>query len=186
MSIQRRQWGALADGTSVDVFTLSNDRGMEACVASYGGIVTRLTAPDRNGSMGDVVLGFDSLEEYLSDQCYLGRVVGRVANRIACARFELDGETHTLDRNQGRHHLHGGSHGFHSRVWEAEPVETEDGPGVVLHLVSSDGDQGYPGRLECVATYSLTDEGLAARFQGRDRQAYGGQYDWAWIFQFVW
>ena len=165
MSIERTLWGVLNNGTPVDLFTLTNPSGMEASIASYGGIVTRLTAPDRAGTMADVTLGFDSLDEYVADPFYFGSLIGRVANRIGRARFELGGESFELENNCGEHHLHGGSKGFHKQVWDAEPVETDEGPGVLLKYVSPDRELGYPGRLECSATYTLAVDGLRLDFK---------------------
>ncbi|EGB16142.1 Aldose 1-epimerase [Pseudodesulfovibrio mercurii] len=164
MQLTRRPFGAIDDGTPVELFTLANGAGMEADVCTYGSALVRLTAPDRNGTLADVVLGYDDLGGYLRDECYFGRLVGRVANRIGGARLVLDSEEFLLDRNDGRHHLHGGRGGFHSRVWRAEPVETGGGPGLVLTLESRDGDQGYPGNLAVTAVYTMTDDGLRLDF----------------------
>ncbi|WP_319542310.1 aldose epimerase family protein [uncultured Pseudodesulfovibrio sp.] len=160
MSIERTRWGVLSDGTQVDMFTLTNKSGMEASIATYGGTITRLTVPDRTGTMGDVILGLESLEAYVADECYFGSLIGRVANRIGHARFSLGGNLIELEKNCGEHHLHGGSMGFHRQVWDAEPMETEDGPGVLLRYTSPDQDQGYPGKVDCSAIYTLNDHGL--------------------------
>ncbi|WP_207264639.1 aldose epimerase family protein [Desulfovibrio sp. Huiquan2017] len=164
MSLNRRSFGTTGDGTPVELFTLANGAGMEADICTYGGALVRLTAPDRDGVPADVVLGYDDLDGYLNDACCFGRLVGRVANRIGGARLVLDGETFALDRNDGRNHLHGGSGGFHSRVWEAEPVETESGSGLALTYKSRDGEQGYPGNLTVSAVYVLTGDGLRLDF----------------------
>jgi len=160
MSIKREQWGVMPDGTQVELFTLVNGRGMEASIATYGGIITRLTAPDRDGNFDDVVLGYDSLEEYLDDCCFFGCIVGRVANRIAGARFSLNGKVYELDRNHGEHQLHGGSKGLNTRVWQAGASETPTGPCLTLTYLSRDGEQGYPGNLEVMVSYTMTDDGL--------------------------
>jgi len=165
MGIQSEKWGVMPDGTQVELFTLLNGRGMEAFIATYGGVVTRLTAPDRDGAMADVVLGYDTLGEYLDDRCFLGCIVGRVANRIAGARFVLDGTKYELDRNFGKHHLHGGTRGFHTRVWTAEPQETSEGPALVMRYVSEDGEEGYPGTLDVSVIYTLTDAGLHMKYR---------------------
>nr|WP_287412426.1 aldose epimerase family protein [Pseudodesulfovibrio sp.] len=165
MSIQRTRWGTLDDGTPVDLFTLTNSGGMEASIATYGGILTRLTAPDRDGNLADVTLGFDSLEEYVADPWYFGSLIGRVANRVSHACFALNGKSFELEENCGEHHLHGGSGGFHKQVWDGESVETDDGPGVLLRYVSPDQEMGYPGRLECSAMYVLTADGLRLDFK---------------------
>jgi aldose 1-epimerase len=160
MGIRKQQWGIMSDGTPVELFTMVNGRGMEASIATYGGIVTRLTVPDRNGIMADVVLGYDTLEEYCNDCCYLGCIVGRVANRISGARFILDGTEYGLDENLEKHHIHGGVRGFHARVWTSEERETADGPALVLRYVSADGEQGYPGTLDVSVVYTLIEDGL--------------------------
>lgn len=164
MQLSSRPFGTTGDGTPVELYTLVNAAGMEADIATYGGALVRLTAPDRDGDMADVVLGYDTLDGYLNDCCCFGRLVGRVANRIGGARLVLDGREYALDRNNGRHHLHGGAGGFHSRVWRADPIETEAGPALVLTLESSDGDQGYPGNLAVSAVYTLAEDGLHLDF----------------------
>ena len=165
MSITSQKWGFMPDGTPVELFTLVNGRGMEASIATYGGIITRLTAPDRAGIMADVVLGYDSLDEYLNDCCFFGCAVGRVANRISGARFTLNGVEHVLDRNHGKHQLHGGSEGFNTRVWQADGAETPDGPRLTLTYLSRDGEQGYPGNLDVTISYTLIDNGLRVDYR---------------------
>ncbi|WP_338669509.1 aldose epimerase family protein [Pseudodesulfovibrio methanolicus] len=164
MQLSSRPFGTTGDGTPVELYTLANAAGMEADIATYGGALVRLTAPDREGDMADVVLGYDTLDGYLNDCCCFGRLVGRVANRIGGARLVLDGREYALDRNNGRHHLHGGAGGFHSRVWRADPLETEAGPALVLTFESRDGDQGYPGNLAVSAVYTLAQDGLRLDF----------------------
>jgi aldose 1-epimerase len=145
---------------------LANGRGMEVDVISYGGIVTRLSVPDASGRPGNVVLALDSLEEYVSCSVYFGALIGRYGNRIAGGRFTLDGTTHQLSVNDGENHLHGGEEGFHKKNWGMEPFTTPDSAGVVLTLVSPDGDQGYPGTLAVEVTYELnTVNELDIRFQ---------------------
>lgn len=160
MSVVREKWGVMPDGTQVDLFTMTNDVGMEAGIATYGGVITRLLAPDRNGLMGDVTLGYDTLDEYLVGERYFGCIVGRVANRIRNGLFTLDGTEYALDCNNGAHHLHGGRDGFHMRVWQAEAGTGSDGPQVKLTRRSEHGEQGYPGALDAEVTYTLLDDGL--------------------------
>ncbi|WP_319581724.1 aldose epimerase family protein [uncultured Pseudodesulfovibrio sp.] len=164
MQLSARPFGVTPDGTPVELYTLTNALGMEADIATYGGALVRLTVPDRNGILADVVLGYDSLDGYLDDCCFFGKLVGRVANRIGGARLVLDGEEYELDRNNGRNHLHGGAGGFHSRVWKAKTVETQAGQALVLRYESPDGEQGYPGNLAVSAIYTLTDDGLRLDF----------------------
>jgi aldose 1-epimerase len=150
-----------ADGGAVDIFELSNG-SIEVTVMNYGGVVQSLRAPDREGGREDVVLGFDSLEEYVANNAdqkhttYFGAIVGRYANRIANGRFTLDGETYSLARNNGPNALHGGPRGFHRVVWDATVVEG----GVQLSYLSSDGEEGYPGNLSVNVRYTLAGSDL--------------------------
>ncbi|QBJ90361.1 galactose mutarotase [Streptomyces seoulensis] len=148
-------FGTLSDGTPVHRWTLERG-GVRVRVLSYGGIVQSAEVPDREGHAADVVLGFPSVEGYVDHPGpYLGALVGRYANRIAGGRFTLDGRTYTLARNNGPNSLHGGDRGFDRYVWDAEPVEH----GVRLSRVSPDGEEGFPGRLEVSATYTLDEAG---------------------------
>ena len=160
-SIAGQPFGALPDGTPAEIFTLRNAAGCEARITNYGGIVTSLLVPDRHGKMGDVVLGYDTLAEYLQGSPYFGCLVGRYGNRIANARFALGGKEYRLAANDGAHSLHGGLKGFDKVVWTPEPTLTADGPALVLRYTSPDGEEGYPGNLSVTATYTLTnDNGL--------------------------
>jgi aldose 1-epimerase len=145
--------GSLPDGRAVPVFTWTGTGGAEVRVMAYGATVVSLRVPDRDGVLGDVVLGYDALDAYLRDRCFMGAVVGRYANRIRGGRFTLDGREVVLETNDGPNHLHGGGDGFHRRLWTAEPVADD---AVRLGLVSADGDGGYPGRLEVSVTYTLS------------------------------
>ena len=155
-SAQSSSYGQLADGTQVDMITLKNPNGIEIDVISYGGIITRLLTPDAQGQLGDIVLGFDKLEDYVNGSPYFGALIGRYGNRIANGRFELNGQTYQLDTNDGANHLHGGVQGFDKKVWTMEPFVTDNSAGIVLSLTSPDGDQGYPGKLDVEVTYTLT------------------------------
>ncbi|MFJ8080934.1 aldose epimerase family protein [Streptomyces sp. NPDC096205] len=149
------QFATLSDGTPVHRCTLER-AGVRVRVLSYGGIVQSVEIPDREGLRADVVLGFKDLDGYLTHQGpYFGALVGRYANRIAGARFALDGVTYPLERNDGPNSLHGGEHGFDKRVWDMTPVEH----GVRLGRVSPHGEEGFPGRLEMSATYTLLESG---------------------------
>ena len=149
-------FGFLPDGGTVDLFLLTNDNGMQASITNYGCIVTSLTAPDRNGLLADVVLGFDNLDHYLAGHPYFGAIVGRYGNRIANGAFTLDGETYALARNNNANHLHGGATGFDKALWSAKPEFNAEGPRLRLAHVSANGDEGYPGRLEVFVEYTLT------------------------------
>ncbi|MBD0837449.1 aldose epimerase family protein [Streptomyces sp. TRM68416] len=148
-------FGTLSDGTPVHRWTLER-AGVRVRVLTYGGIVQSVEVPDREGVAGNVVLGFAELTGYLAHPGpYLGALVGRFANRIAGGRFPLDGRTYALARNNGPNCLHGGERGFDKRVWDAEPVEH----GVRLSRVAPHGEEGFPGRLEVSATYTLDASG---------------------------
>ena len=142
----------------MEVFTLTNGRGAEARVTSYGGALVALKAPDREGRFADVVLGFDSLEGYLAGNFYVGGIIGRYANRIARGRFTLGGIEYRLATNNGPNHLHGGERGFDKVTWAARPLKVGGGSALELTYVSPDGEEGYPGELRVRVVYTLTDE----------------------------
>ena len=150
----------MPDGSPVDLYTLAHEKGMRASIATYGATLVELVVPDIRGNLDDVVLGYDGLEGYLNDRCYFGCMVGRVANRIARARFALDGREYVLEKNNGAHHLHGGNQGFNARLWTATPASTQEGPALTLEYVSPDGEGGYPGRVTVSVTYTLTAHAL--------------------------
>ena len=153
--IAKLPFGTAPDGQAVDIYTLRNDKGAEARIMTYGGIVVSLKVPDKNGQLGDVVLGYDKLDSYVANSPYFGALVGRYGNRIAKGHFALDGVTCTLATNNYPNALHGGVKGFDKRVWSATTSESADGPQLVLHYVSRDGEEGYPGNLDVTATYTL-------------------------------
>jgi len=156
-SVEKSTFGKLDDGTVIDMYTLKNATGATAKIITYGGIVTELWVPDRNGKFGDVVLGFDDLKGYLGPHPYFGGVVGRVVNRIANAKFTLDGKTYALPANSGTLTLHGGKVGFDRRVWKAESLTEAHAASVRLTYLSPDGEEGFPGNLSVTVTYSLID-----------------------------
>jgi aldose 1-epimerase len=149
-------FGTLPDGRDVHAYTLEGSHGASLQLLNYGGIVTRLLAPDRNGALADVVLGFDTLEEYRQPQPYFGATVGRVAGRIPNGCIHVNGVTHRLPLNDGSNHLHGGGSGFHQRLWKAEPIPGQEA--VRLTLQSPDGDEGYPANLDVSVTMTFTKE----------------------------
>ena len=155
-SITKSAFGNMPDGTPVDLYTLTNADGLVCKVITYGAAITELHVPDRTGKMGDVVLGFDNLKQYLTESPCFGSVVGRVANRIAKGRFTVDGKEYTLAINNGPNTLHGGLVGFDKIVWQAEAIEGPHGPSVVFTHVSPDGNEGFPGTLSVRMTYTLT------------------------------
>lgn len=160
LSMTRSPFGTLPDGRTVEAFTLSNARGMEVTAITYGGVITSLNVPDKAGQLGDVVLGYDTLQGYLDKSPFFGTIVGRYGNRIGKGRFTLDGKTYSLPINNGENHLHGGPQGFDKKVWDAEPFERADAVGVVFSHTSPDGDMGYPGTLQAKVTYTLTDDNV--------------------------
>ena len=155
-TVSRASFGVTPDGDSVDVFTLTNGSGVEVRAITYGGIIVSLRVPDRDGRLGDIVLGFDNLDGYVESSPYFGAIVGRYANRIANGQFTLAGETYHLATNNGPNHLHGGVRGFDKIVWHAEMLESDSGVAVIFSHTSPDGDEGYPGTLSIRVTYTLT------------------------------
>ncbi|HEV8168971.1 MAG TPA: aldose epimerase family protein, partial [Pyrinomonadaceae bacterium] len=145
-----------ADGQSVDLYTLRNTHGVEAKITNYGGILTSLKVPDRNGKFDDVVLGFNDLDTYLKGHPYFGALIGRYGNRIAKGRFTLNGVEYKLAVNNGENTLHGGLKGFDKVVWTGKEMKTKAGPAVVLTYLSKDGEEGYPGNLNVRVVYTLT------------------------------
>ena len=155
--IEKSSFGKV-DGKPVDVYTLTNSKGAVAKITNYGAILTQLQVPDRKGKMGDVVLGFDNVDDYVKKSPYFGAIVGRSANRIRNATFVLDGKTYKLNANNAPHHLHGGTKGWDKVIWTAEPSETKEGPSLKLTHVSPDGEENYPGTVTATATYTLTND----------------------------
>ena len=157
--ISKSPFGRAPDGAEVSLYTLRNSRGLAVRVTNYGGIVTAIEVPDGEGKTVNITLGFDSIEPYLEGTPYFGALVGRFANRIAHGKFTLDGVEYRLPLNDGHNHLHGGTHGFDKVVWESAPYQRDGVAGLRLHYVSNDGEQGYPGNLDTVVTYELTEAG---------------------------
>jgi aldose 1-epimerase len=152
--VTKAEFGKLADGRTADIFTLTNANGLRAKVTNYGTILTELRVPDRTGKLGDIVLGFDNLEQYLKGHPYFGCTVGRVANRIKDGKFNLEGIGYSLALNNGVNHLHGGRKGFDKMLWQAEPLS---GAAVRFSYTSPDGEEGYPGTLKVTVVMSLSD-----------------------------
>ncbi len=161
-TITMKSFGQTENGTETTLYTLTNANGVKADITDYGGIVVRLMVPDRDGNMADVVLGYNTLAEYLRETPYFGSIIGRVGNRIAKGKFDLDGKTYDLVTNNVPAdmpcHLHGGTVGFDKVVWEAEPFMKENTPGLKLHYLSKDGEEGYPGNLDVTVWYRLTED----------------------------
>lgn len=158
-TIQISDFGITKNGDEIKKYTLINKNGMQAEIINYGGIVTSLTAPDRNGKYEDVVLGFTKPENYFNDNGYFfGALIGRYANRIAHAEFSLEGEVFTVDKNDKSNCLHGGRKGFHTQIWKVEPIENNGFSAVRLTYTSQNGESGFPGKLLVTVTYTLTDD----------------------------
>lgn len=158
MEIDKHTFGKTADGTPVELYTLTNANGLEAKITNYGGIVVSLLVPDRDGKLGDVVLGYETLEEYIENNPYFGAIVGRYGNRIARGKFTLEGIEYTLAQNDGENHLHGGPKGFDKVVWKADAVRSKNSVGSKLTYLSKDGEEGYPGNLSVTVVYTLTND----------------------------
>jgi len=140
------------------LFSLQNKNGIRMTVTNYGGRIVSLWVPDKNGDLGDIVLGYDSLEEYLSDDAYFGALIGRYANRVAKGKFLLEGKEFQLPVNNGVNTLHGGPKGFHKVFWDVVPIRTETGSRLELNYLSKDGEAGFPGNLSVKVIYYLTDQ----------------------------
>src|SRR5215831_15466901 len=155
----RQHFGTLPSGEPADLFTLVNGRGAQGQITNYGGILVSLRVPDRTGELGEVVLGYDNLPQYIAhNKPYFGALIGRYANRIGHARFSLKGIEYRLAANDGRHHLHGGMHGFDKQLWRATCEVGPSGPMVQLSYLSEAGEEGYPGELDIAVTYTLTED----------------------------
>jgi aldose 1-epimerase len=160
VTITKTYFGTTA-GAEVYLYTLTNELGYEVSIINYGGAITALKAPDRNGVFGDIVLGYETLDDYVKNPRYFGALIGRHANRIAEGRFSLNGVDYQLGRNNGVNHLHGGFDGFDRRVWNA----TEDGDVLHLSYLSKDGEEGYPGNLEALVDYGLSGNELSIEYR---------------------
>ncbi|PHN01405.1 aldose epimerase family protein [Flavilitoribacter nigricans] len=145
-------------GKGTQLYTLTNGRGIKVDISNYGGIVTSILAPDKDGNFEEVTLGFDTLRQYLETNPFFGALVGRYGNRIAKGQFTLDGQTYNLAKNNMGNHLHGGEEGFDKVVWSPTIKEVNDLPGLVLKYTSADGEEGYPGKLDITVMYSLNQD----------------------------
>jgi aldose 1-epimerase len=151
--ITEQAWGVLPTGETISLYTLRNEKRIEATISNFGGRLVTLKVPDRGGNFADIVLGYDTVEPYTKPNPFFGTLVGRYANRIANAEFTLDGKKYTLPKNSGPNSLHGGPQGFDKKAWQAEIVD--GGHALQLTYLSKDGEEGYPGNLTSVVTYSL-------------------------------
>lgn len=163
MKIQSNTFGKLKDGREALLFTLTNDNNLTVKITNYGGIITSIEMPDKNGKAENIVCGFDSLEQYLSDEYlgsypYFGAIIGRFGNRIAKGLLEIEGKTYEMAINNGPNHLHGGLEGFDKKLWDAEVFDTADEVGVKLTYISPDGEENYPGTLTVNCVYTLNNK----------------------------
>ena len=157
LNVSQKPFGQMPDGQKVTLYELTNEHGLSAGVIDYGAILVSLHVPDRDGKMADIVLGFDNLDSYLKRNPLFGATVGRYANRIAHASFTLDGTEYKLTANAGKNHIHGGrSKRFDKVMWKGQTFRNNEEVGVRLKYLSKDGDEGFPGNLDCVVTYTLT------------------------------
>lgn len=154
--IDKRPFGQLPDGTTVDIYTLKNRNGLQVEITNYGGAVVTIRTPDRRGRMADIALGYAEPSGYVADTSYFGALIGRYANRIARGSFRLNGVEYQLARNNDPNHLHGGVRGFNKVVWQAREVVRKDGVALELTYLSKDTEEGYPGNLAVTATYVLS------------------------------
>ncbi|MDT8416936.1 MAG: aldose epimerase family protein [Lutibacter sp.] len=159
-TIEKTAFGTTPEGESVDMYTLKNQKGMEVEVITYGGIITSLKAPNKNGLYEDVVLGYDSLAQYTRKNPYFGAIIGRYGNRIAKGKFSFDGKEYQLATNDGPNHLHGGVKGFDKVVWTAVAIKGDSTASLKLTYLSKDLEEGYPGNLKAVVTYTITNDNV--------------------------
>ncbi len=156
--MNKEPFGKTAEGKQVDLYTFANAKGMKVRIMTFGGIIVSIEVPDKEGKIADVSLGFDSLDGYLQKHPYFGALVGRYGNRIAKGKFTLDGKEYTLAVNNDVNALHGGLVGFDKKVWDAKEIDVEGTPALELTYVSQDGEEGYPGNLQCKIVYSLSQD----------------------------
>jgi aldose 1-epimerase len=161
--MQKQAFGKIQDGQSVDLYTLTNKYGMTVRISNFGGTLVSLEVPDRDGKLGDVVLGYDNPADYENGKAHFGGTIGRYANRIAHGKFTLDGVVYTLPLNNGENTLHGGIRGFDKHVWSAKDVSSSAGEALELNYVSKDREEGFPGTLTVKAVYTLLADQNAVR-----------------------
>ena len=166
MKVLKEEFGR-KDNQTVFLFNLINDHGVEIGCINYGCIITKIITPDKYGNFENVVIGYDTLNEYENDTYFLGAAIGRVAGRIKAGSFDLNGQTYTLAKNENNNHLHGGNKGFNQIVWDSEVIFNEQEIGVRFTYLSPDGEEGYPGNLKVSVTYTLNnDNELSIRYSG--------------------
>lgn len=166
MSITKKSFGFMPDGREVFSYLLDNGKNVKAEIINYGGAVKSLWVKDKNGEYVDVVLGYDTLEEYFDNDAFFGVLVGRCGNRIKNGKFTLNGEEYNIGVNDGKHSLHGGVSGFNKYLWDAIEIDDDKNPALTLTMTSPDGDEGYPGNLSVKVTYTLNElDGLCISYE---------------------
>jgi aldose 1-epimerase len=155
--VEKKPFGSV-DGKNVDLYVLTNANGLKASITNYGGLVVSLEVPDKNGKLGDILLGYDNVDGFVKNSPYFNALVGRYGNRIAKGKFTLDGTAYTLAVNNGENALHGGLKGFDKVIWTAESFKNDKGVGVKLAYLSKDMEEGYPGNLKVTVVYTLTNK----------------------------
>jgi aldose 1-epimerase len=158
MMFKNNLFGVLPDGREARLFTIATPKGLEVSITNFGGIITSIKAPDRQGVSEEITAGFPTLEGYLNDHPYFGVIAGRFANRIAKGRFDIDGKTFSLPVNNGPNHLHGGNKGFHTRLWDYVISENPGSVNIRLRYLSPHHEEGYPGNLKAQVTYCVKED----------------------------
>ena len=158
VSITKSFYGKTKDNKKVDLYSFKNENGMQIDIINYGGIITSLKVPDKNGETEDIVLGYNKLEDYINENPYFGSIIGRYGNRIAKGKFNLNGNQYTLATNNDENHLHGGNIGFDKVIWEAETKINSNSSSLILKYLSRDMEEGYPGNLYTTVTYKITND----------------------------
>ena len=163
--VEKQHFGMTPKGDSVKLYTLENEQGLIVKITNYGGIVTEIHTPDRDGKMANIALGFDNLEQYLAEHPYFGAIIGRFGNRIANGSFELDGQYYQLATNNGPNSIHGGIKGFDKVVWNTEVIACKERAALKMTYLSVDGEEGYPGNLKIMVTYELLMDQLLITYE---------------------
>ena len=158
VSITKSFYGKTKDNKKIDLYSFKNKNGMQVDIINYGGIITSLKVPDKNGETEDIVLGYNKLEDYINENPYFGSIIGRYGNRIAKGKFNLNGNQYTLATNNDENHLHGGNIGFDKVIWEAETKINSNSSSLILKYLSRDMEEGYPGNLYTTVTYKITND----------------------------
>ena len=158
VSITKSFYGKTNDNKKVDLYSFKNENGMQVDIINYGGIITSLKVPDKNGETENIVLGYSKLKDYINENPYFGSIIGRYGNRIAKGKFNLNGNQYTLATNNDENHLHGGNIGFDKVIWEAETKINSNSSSLILKYLSRDMEEGYPGNLYTTVTYKITND----------------------------